>query len=94
MMEVYAGYLSQTDYNVGRVLDAIEKLGQLDNTLVIYICGDNGASAEGDASGARSTRWPRSTASTEDFKEVLKRKDDLGTWKTHNHYPIGWAHAM
>ena len=47
MMEIYAGYLEQTDYNVGRVLDAIEQLGQLDNTLVIYIVGDNGASTEG-----------------------------------------------
>jgi arylsulfatase A-like enzyme len=47
MMEVYAGYLEQTDYNVGRVLQAIEALGQLDNTIVIYSAGDNGASAEG-----------------------------------------------
>ena len=45
-MEVYAGYLEQTDHNVGRVLRAIEEIGQLDNTLVIYIAGDNGASAE------------------------------------------------
>jgi len=47
MMQIYAGYLEQTDYNVGRVLDAIKQLGELDNTLVIYIVGDNGASAEG-----------------------------------------------
>ena len=93
MMEVYAGYLSQTDYNVGRVLDAIEKLGQLDNTLVIYIVGDNGASAEGQMQGSLN-EMATMNGINEDYKEVLKHKDDLGTWKTHNHYPIGWAHAM
>ena len=52
MMEVYAGYLEQTDYNVGRVLEAIAQLDQLDNTLVIYIVRDNGASAEGSLQGS------------------------------------------
>jgi arylsulfatase A-like enzyme len=93
MMEIYAGYLSQTDYNVGRVLDAIEQLGQLDNTLVIYIVGDNGASAEGSLQGLLNEMvWANGI--DENYEEVLKRKDDLGTWKTHNHYPVGWAHAM
>ncbi len=93
MMEVYAGYLSQTDYNVGRVLDAIAQLGQLDNTLVIYIVGDNGASAEGAVQGSLN-EMAMMNGIEEDYKEVLKHKEDLGTWKTHNHYPIGWAHAM
>jgi arylsulfatase A-like enzyme len=93
MMEVYAGYLSQTDYNVGRVLDAIEQLGQLDNTLVIYIVGDNGASAEGLLQGSLN-EIAMLNGIEEDYKEILKHKDELGTWKTHNHYPIGWAHAM
>ncbi len=93
MMQIYAGYLEQTDYNVGRVLDAITQLGELDNTLVIYIVGDNGASAEGLMLGslneiANVNMFPQ------DYKEVIKHKDDLGTWKTHNHYPVGWAHAM
>jgi len=93
MMEIYAGFLSQTDYNVGRVLDAIEQLGQLDNTLVIYIVGDNGASAEGSLQGLLNEMvWANGI--DEKYEEVLKRKDDLGTWKTHNHYPVGWAHAM
>jgi arylsulfatase len=48
---VYAGYLEQTDANIGRVVEAIRDLGQLDNTLVIYIVGDNGASAEGRPQG-------------------------------------------
>jgi arylsulfatase len=93
MMEVYAGFLSQTDYNVGRVLDAIEQLGQLDNTLVIYIVGDNGASPEGLLNGSLN-EIATINGIVEDYKEVLKHKDDLGTWKTHNHYPVGWAHAM
>jgi len=93
MMEVYAGFLSQTDYNVGRVLDAIEQMGQLDNTLVIYIVGDNGASAEGMLQGSLN-EIATLNGIPEDYKDVLKHKDDLGTWKTHNHYPIGWAHAM
>jgi arylsulfatase len=93
MMEVYAGYMTQTDYNVGRVLGAIEQLGQLDNTLVIYICGDNGASAEGTLQGSLN-EMATLNGIGEDYKEVLKHKDDIGTWKSHNHYPIGWAHAM
>jgi len=93
MMQVYAGYLSQTDYNVGRVLEAIDKLGQLDNTLVIYIVGDNGASAEGTMQGALN-EVAFLNGISEDYKQVLGRREDIGTWKTHNHYPIGWAHAM
>ena len=50
-MEVYAGYRENADWNVGRVLDAIEEMGELDNTLVIYIWGDNGASMEGTLTG-------------------------------------------
>ena len=93
MMEIYAGFLSQTDHNVGRVLDAIEQLGQLDNTLVIYIVGDNGASPEGSMQGALN-EIAMLNGIREDFKQVLLRKNELGTWKAHNHYPIGWAHAM
>ena len=51
-MEVYAGFLEHTDFHVGRVIDAIEDLGVLDNTFVYYIIGDNGASAEGTLNGA------------------------------------------
>jgi len=92
-MEVYAGYLEQTDYNVGRVLKTIEELGQRDNTLVIYIAGDNGASAEGSLQGLLN-EMTFFNGVPEDIKEVLKRADDIGTWKTYNHYPVGWANAM
>jgi arylsulfatase len=93
MMEVYAGYLEQTDHNVGRVIKAIEDLGQLDNTLVFYIAGDNGASAEGSLQGLLN-EMTFFNGVPEDIKEVLKKADDIGTWKTYNHYPVGWANAM
>jgi arylsulfatase A-like enzyme len=93
MMEVYAGYLEQTDHNIGRVMKTIEDLGQLDNMLVIYIVGDNGASAEGSLQGLLN-EMTFFNGVKEDLKEVLKRADELGTWKTYNHYPVGWANAM
>jgi arylsulfatase len=93
MMEVYAGYLEQTDYNVGRVVKAIEDLGQLEDTLIIYIAGDNGASAEGSLQGLLN-EMTFFNGVPEDVQEILKRADDIGTWKTYNHYPVGWAHAM
>ncbi len=93
MMEIYAGFLEQTDFNVGRVLDAIEKLGQLDNTLVIYIVGDNGASVEGGAHGTFN-ELAHLNGIEEDYRAILQQKDALGSWRTQNHYPIGWAHAM
>ncbi len=93
MMEVYAAALSHCDHQIGRILDTIEELGALDNTLVIYIQGDNGASAEGSAQGLlnESTFF---NAVPEDFNEILRRMDELGGPMTYNHYPIGWAHAM
>jgi len=93
MMEVYAAALSHADHQMGRVIDAIEETGELDNTLVIYIQGDNGASAEGGPQGLLN-EMAFFNATPEDFKEVMRRMDELGGPKTFNHYPIGWAHAM
>jgi arylsulfatase len=93
MMEVYAGFLEQTDYNVGRVIEAVRQTGQLDNTLVIYIAGDNGASAEGSLHGLLN-EMTFFNGVPEDLTQVLARVDDIGTWKTYNHYPVGWANAM
>ncbi len=93
MMEVYAGALSHADHQMGRVLDAIEELGELDNTLVIYIQGDNGASAEGGPNGLLN-EMTFFNAIPEDFAEVERRMGELGGPYTFNHYPIGWAHAM
>jgi len=93
MMEVYAAALSHCDYQVGRVIAAIEEMGKLDNTLIIYIMGDNGASAEGSRQGLLN-EMTFFNAIPEPFSEVLRRMDELGGPMTFNHYPIGWAHAM
>jgi arylsulfatase len=93
MMEVYCAALAHCDHQMGRVLDAIEAQGELDNTLVIYIQGDNGASGEGGMSGLLN-EMTFFNAIPEDFKEVMSRMDELGGPKTFNHYPVGWAHAM
>jgi len=93
MMEIYAGYLEQTDYNVGRVVNAIDKMGLTDNTLVIYIVGDNGASAEAGLSGAMNLEAAMNGI-VPTAEQMLPHIDELGTWKTYNHYPVGWALAM
>ena len=93
MMEVYAAALSYCDSQMGRIIDAIADQGELDNTLVIYIQGDNGASAEGGPQGLLN-EMAFFNAVSEDFKEIQRRMDDLGGPATFNHYPIGWAHAM
>jgi arylsulfatase A-like enzyme len=93
MMEVYAAALSYCDNQMGRILDTIEEMGQTDNTLVIYIQGDNGASAEGTTQGLLN-EMAVFNGIPENFKEVMRRMDELGGPMTFNHYPIGWAHAM
>jgi arylsulfatase A-like enzyme len=93
MMEVYAAALSYCDTQMGRIVDAIADMGKLDNTLVIYIQGDNGASAEGGPNGLLN-EMTFFNAIPEEFSEVKRRMDELGSPTTFNHYPIGWAHAM
>ena len=93
MMEVYAAALSHCDHQMGRILDAIDEMGDLDNTLVIYIQGDNGASAEGGMQGLLN-EMTMFNAIPESLTEVLRRMDELGSDKTFNHYPAAWAHAM
>ena len=93
MMEVYAAALSHCDNQMARILDTIEAQGELDNTLVIYIQGDNGASGEGGMQGLLN-EMTVFNAIPEDMKEVIRRMDELGGPNTFNHYPVGWAHAM
>jgi arylsulfatase A-like enzyme len=93
MMEVYAGALAHCDHEMGRIIDAIEEMGELDNTLVIYIQGDNGASAEGSRQGLLNEMTFFNNLK-ESFDQVLAHMDELGGPMTFNHYPIGWAHAM
>ena len=93
MMEVYCAALAHCDYQMGRLIDAIEEMGELDNTLVFYIQGDNGASAEGGDQGMLN-EMTIFNGIPETFSEVLRRMDELGGPTTFNHYPAGWAHAM
>lgn len=93
MMEVYAGALSHADYHIGRLLDAVEESGQKDNTLVIFIMGDNGASAEGTLQGTTNEVGTAANGVTESIPFLLSMIDELGGPKTYNHYPVGWAHA-
>jgi arylsulfatase A-like enzyme len=93
MMEVYAAALSYCDTQMGRILDALDEMGETDNTLVIYIQGDNGASAEGTPQGLLN-EMSVFNGIPEDFNTVKAHMDDLGGPMTFNHYPVGWAHAM
>src|SRR5262245_31340510 len=94
MMEVYAGALAHCDHQIGRVIDAIAETGELDNTLIIYIMGDNGASAEGTLQGTTNEVATAANGVTEDIKYLLSMIDELGGPKTYNHYTVGWCHAM
>jgi arylsulfatase A-like enzyme len=94
MMEVYAGALSHADYNIGRLLDAVEQSGKLDNTLVIFMMGDNGASAEGTLQGTTNEVGTAANGVKESIPFLLSMIDELGGPRTYNHYPVGWAHAM
>jgi arylsulfatase A-like enzyme len=94
MMEVYAGALSHADYHIGRLLDAVEQSGQRENTLVVFIMGDNGASAEGTMQGTTNEVGTAGNGVQESLPFLLSMIDELGGPKTYNHYPVGWAHAM
>lgn len=93
LMEVYAGFLAHTDAQIGRVIDAIDELGQWDNTLFIYVCGDNGASAEGTIHGAWSSPAFQNGL-PEDPEWLLDHMADFGTPRCENHYNVGWAWAL
>jgi arylsulfatase len=94
-MEVYAGFLEHTDHQLGRLIDALDDLGVLDDTLVYYIVGDNGASAEGGIYGSFNEMMMLNGAAHLETPEFMASKIDLfGTPAAYNHYAVGWAHAM
>jgi arylsulfatase A-like enzyme len=94
-MEVYAGFLEHTDHHVGRLVAALEDLGVLEDTLVYYIIGDNGASAEGTLNGTFNEMFVLNGAGALETAEfVAARIDEFGTPTAYNHYAVGWAHAM
>ncbi len=94
-MEVYAGFMEYTDHHVGRLFEALEKLKIMDDTLVFYIIGDNGASAEGTINGAYNEMANfNGLAALETPEFLMKHLDQLGGPDSYNHYAVGWAHAM
>jgi arylsulfatase A-like enzyme len=94
-MEVYAGFLEHTDHHLGRLINSLEDLGVLDDTLVYYVIGDNGASAEGTVQGSFNEMMMLNGAAALETTEFMASKIDLfGTPAAYNHYAVGWAHAM
>jgi arylsulfatase len=93
MMEVFAAYSAHCDYEMGRVIDAVRELDGADNTIYIYIVGDNGASAEGGIEGSINENL-FFNGFPEKWQDNLKAIDELGGPKYFNHFPSAWAHAM
>lgn len=93
MMEVFAAYGAQVDAAMGRVIDAVKALPDADNTLIIYIAGDNGSSAEGGLEGSLNENL-FFNGFPEKWEDNLKVIDELGGPKHFNHFPSSWAHAM
>jgi arylsulfatase len=94
-MEVYAGFLEHTDHYVGRLIDALGDLEILDDTLIYYIVGDNGASAEGTINGTfNEVMMLNGAAALETPEFMASHVADFGTPRAYNHYAVGWAHAM
>jgi arylsulfatase len=94
-MEIYSGFLENTDHHVGILLDTLENEGILDETLIYVIIGDNGASAEGSLQGTFNeliTLGGHSALETTEF--MSSRIDKFGSPEAYNHYAVGWAHAM
>ncbi len=92
-MEVYAGFAAHTDHEIGRLIDAVETMGEMDNTIIIYIAGDNGASAEGQMNGMYQ-EMTYFNGYPETVPEMLKHYDEWGSPSTYPHYSAGWAVAM
>jgi len=94
-MEVYAGFMEQTDHHVGRLFDALKDLEILDETVVYLIIGDNGASAEGSLQGTFNEMVTLGGfGALETAESLIPKINDFGTPKSYNHYAVGWAHAM
>ena len=94
-MEVYAGFLEHTDHHIGRLFDALEELEIAEDTLIYYIFGDNGASAEGTLQGCfNEVAVLNGMASIETPEFLMSKIDEFGGPEAYNHYAVGWAHAM
>lgn len=92
-MEVFAASVAYSDAQIGRLASALRDLGELDNTLVVFVQGDNGASAEGGPHGALNEGLFMNGMADE-VDRMLEHLDELGGPLHYNHYAVGWAHAM
>jgi arylsulfatase len=93
MMEVFCAYGAHVDHHMGRVIDAVKQLPDADNTLFVYIAGDNGSSAEGGIEGSLCENM-FFNGFPEKWQDNIKAIDELGGPKHFNHFPSAWAHAM
>ncbi len=93
LMENYAAYMAHTDHHVGRLIDGLEQSGELENTLLLYIVGDNGPSAEGGLEGTFSDLASLIGIQL-GLQSTIKRIDEIGGPKSEPHVPVGWAWAM
>ncbi|MBL0009772.1 MAG: arylsulfatase [Saprospiraceae bacterium] len=91
-MEVFAGFAEHTDHEVGRLVTALEKMGELDNTIFFYIVGDNGSSAEGGPQGTYNEMMALNGIPG-DASQMMNHIEDWGSPNTFPHFAIGWAHA-
>lgn len=92
LMENYAGFFAFTDHEIGRLLDAVKHLPDADNTLLIYIVGDNGASSEGGPDGTLNEIRALNGLPTK-LDDIIAHLDQLGGPESEPHYPVGWAWA-
>jgi arylsulfatase len=91
-MEIYAGFAEYADTEIHRLVQAVEAIGQLDNTLVFYIVGDNGSSAEGGMNGLFN-EYSYFNGAPETVEDILKHYDELGGPMSYPHFAAGWAVA-
>ncbi|MCU0360627.1 MAG: arylsulfatase [Bacteroidia bacterium] len=91
-MEVYAGFAEHTDYEIGRLIGTLEEMGEMDNTLIVFIAGDNGSSAEGQMNGMFSEMTYFNLV-TENVEDMLKHYEEWGSESTYPHFSAGWAVA-
>ena len=92
--EVFAAYAAYTDYEIGRVIQEVQNQGKLDNTLIIYICGDNGTSPEGTLEGTYNTLTAYNGILTLPEPLQLLHYEDWGSDKTYPHMAVGWTWAF
>jgi arylsulfatase A-like enzyme len=95
LMEVYSGFFEHTDYEIGRLITHLRQKGLYDNTIIMFVAGDNGADPGGGPIGEAENTFPKpiTKSDAQRFAEMMRDYDKLGGAETFTHYPIGWAQA-